>query len=118
MIALQSVHWRWRPHAQCRSNRKPLMQRSKVRQWTEIKKWGRFPKSPGHRSWSGNPLKTEGETDRHGAVNPSIVDVGVGEQFFERRLEPPIRHVFLRKKTAATRVGLDRAQILAKLLVK
>src|SRR6266478_2733376 len=28
------------------SNGKPMMKRSKVRQWTEIEKWGRFPESP------------------------------------------------------------------------
>src|SRR6267378_6585847 len=42
----------------------------------------------------------------------------MGEQFFDGRLEFPIRHVFLGQKAAAARVGLDRARAPAKLLGK
>src|SRR5437667_11839768 len=39
------THWRLRRHAPGRCNRKSMMKRSRVRQWTEIEKWGRFPES-------------------------------------------------------------------------
>src|SRR6266576_1341258 len=42
----------------------------------------------------------------------------MGEQFFDGRLEFPIRHVFLGHKAAAARIGLDRARAPAKLLGK
>src|SRR6266481_6160916 len=42
----------------------------------------------------------------------------MGEQFFDGRLEFPIRHVFLGQKAAAACVGLDRTRAPAKLLRK
>jgi hypothetical protein len=42
----------------------------------------------------------------------------MGEQFFDGRLEFPIRHVFLGQKPAAACVGLDSARAPAKLLGK
>src|SRR6267378_2717930 len=42
----------------------------------------------------------------------------MGEEFFDGRLEFPIRHVFLGQKAAAACVGLDRAWAPAKLLRK
>ena len=42
----------------------------------------------------------------------------MGEEFFDGRLEFPIRHVFLGQKPAAACVGLDSARAPAKLLGK
>src|SRR6266576_1443044 len=42
----------------------------------------------------------------------------MGEQFFDCRLEFPVRHVFLGQQAAAARVGLDRTRAPAKLLRK
>src|SRR6266481_2559039 len=95
-----------------------LRKKAKFGDRRRVRKGGDFRNFSRQFSLSRSALDAECETASRGAVDLQIVGVGTGKQFFDDRLELPVRDVFLCEKSAAKRVGFDGALASAKLLWK